>query len=138
MSFNLLVFIGVVIFEYVLGALWYSLFFGKQWLKINHPAGLPSKLEMQNLAKKATPYYGIQLFLTIVSAWVQWFFVSLQPTNWFKVSIFIWAGFMVPTLIQSVIWSDPKNNHKLLQIAIVSLNFLVNLIIAGWLFVTFG
>jgi Protein of unknown function (DUF1761) len=137
MSFNWLLIIGIVILQYVIGALWYSVIFGKQWIEINHPEGKPTKEEMAQLEKDAIPYYGIQLVLTIITVLAQWYFVMINTSNWFMTSIIIWGGFLVPTVIQSVIWSDPKNKKKPLQIFILSLNYLVTILIAGWLMVTF-
>jgi hypothetical protein len=137
MSINWIVLIGVIVLQYVIGALWYSLVFGKQWMKINHPNGLPSKEEMIRLEKEAMPYYGIQLVLTTVTAWVHLYFVSLQPSNWFATSILIWIGFLVPSLIQAIIWSDPHNKQKPLQVGIMALHFLLISILAGWAFATF-
>jgi heme O synthase-like polyprenyltransferase len=137
MSFNWLLIIGIVILQYVIGALWYSVIFGKQWIEINHPEGTPTKEEMAQLEKDAIPYYGIQLVLTIITVLAQWYFVMINTSNWLMTSIIIWGGFLVPTVIQSVIWSDPKNKKKPLQIFILSLNYLVTILIAGWLIVTF-
>jgi Protein of unknown function (DUF1761) len=137
MSFNWFLFIAVVVIQYVIGGLWYSVIFGKQWLQINHQDGLPSKEEQTRLEKEAMPYYGIQLVLTIVTVLVQSYFVAIQPANWFMTSMLIWLGFIAPTVVQGVIWSDPKNKKKAMQIGILALNYLVTIIIAGWLLATF-
>jgi hypothetical protein len=89
------------------------------------------------LEKEAMPYYGIQLVLTIVTVLVQSYFVAMQPANWFMTSMLIWLGFIAPTVVQGVIWSDPKNKKKAMQIGILALNYLVTIIIAGWLLATF-
>jgi hypothetical protein len=138
MSVNWLVLVGVIVVQYIIGALWYSVIFGKQWININHPEGKPSKAEMERLEKEAMPYYGIQLVLTAVTAYIQWYFISLQETKWLSISLLIWLGFLVPSIIQTVMWSDPKNKKKVLQVGIMSLHFLVTVILAGWAFVTFG
>jgi hypothetical protein len=130
---NWLTITGVVILQYIIGALWYSVIFGKQWIDINHPEGKPSKEEMARLEKQAIPYYGIQLILTIITVFVQSYFIKIQPSNWFMTSILIWLGFLMPTVVQGVIWSDPKNKKKVLQIGILSLNYLVTILIAGFL-----
>lgn len=132
MTFNWLLITAVVIGQYVIGALWYSVIFKKQWLEINHQEGLPSKEEMSELEKQATPFYAIQLVLTIVTVLVQAYFVGLQPSNWFMTSVLIWLGFIAPTVVQGVIWSDPKNKKKAMQIGILTLNYLVTIILAGW------
>lgn len=128
---------GAVVLQYIIGALWYSVIFGKQWMDINHPQGKPLKEEIARLEKEATPFYGIQLVLTIITVAVQSHFILLQPSNWFVTSILIWLGFLVPTAVQGVIWSDPKNKKKALQVGILALNYLVTIILAGWILATF-
>ena len=138
MSINWLVFIGVIIVQYVIGALWYSLIFGKQWILINHPEGRPSKKEMEEMGKTATPYYVIQLVLTTVTAYFQWVFVMENMDKWLETSLLIWVGFLVPMIIQTIIWSDPNNKRKLTQVGIMALHSLVTVILAGWAFAMFG
>ena len=137
MTINWLTLAVVVVLQYIIGALWYSVIFGKQWIDINHPEGKPSKEEMDRLEKAAMPYYGIQLALTIVTVGVQSYFVAMQPANWFMTSILIWLGFLMPTVVQGVIWSDPKNKKKALQIGILALNYLVTIMLAGWILASF-
>jgi Protein of unknown function (DUF1761) len=138
MSINWLVLVGVVVVQYVIGALWYSVIFGKQWMQINHPNGLPSVEEMKKLGDEATPSYAIQLLLTIATVAVQYYFMDKHPMDWLMTSFLIWFGFLAPIAIQGVIWSDPQNKKKALQIGILCLNYLVTAIIAGYLIATFG
>jgi hypothetical protein len=137
MSLNWITLAVVVVLQYVIGALWYSVFFKNQWIKINHPDGMPSPEEMGKMGKEAIPYFGIQFGLTVMTAIIQWYVMANSSLNWLIISILIWGGFLVPTLIQSVIWSDPRNKKKLMQIGIVTLNLLVNSLLAGYLFATF-
>lgn len=138
MSINWLVLAGVIVVQYVIGALWYSMIFGKQWLAINHPNGLPSKDEMSKMEKEAVPFYGLQLVLTIVTVVVQMHFIKLNISEWLLTSFLIWLGFLAPIAIQGVIWSDPSNKKKALQIGILCLNYLVTAIVSGFLITKFG
>lgn len=138
MDVNWLIVIGVIVAQYIIGALWYSVIFGKQWIEINHPEGKPSKEEMERLEKEAMPFYGVQLVLTIITVIVQSYFVQMDTSNWFITSILIWLGFIMPTVVQGVIWTDPKNKKKLLQISILASNYLVTIILAGWLLASFA
>jgi Protein of unknown function (DUF1761) len=138
MTTNWLALGGIIVAQYIIGALWYSLIFGKQWIQINHPKGLPSKEEIARLEKEATPYYIIQFVLTCITAWVQWKFIMNDQDNWVSISLLIWAGFLVPSIIQTVMWSDPQNKKKLLQVGIMALHFLVTVLLAGYVFATFG
>ncbi len=137
MNVNWLILGAVVIVQYVIGALWYSVFFNKQWIEINHPEGAPSKEEMAKLEKEAMPLYAVQLVLTIITVSVQAYFIGLQPSNWLMISSLIWLGFIFPTVVQDIIWSNPKNKKKTLQIFILVLNYLVTILFAGWFLATF-
>jgi glycerol-3-phosphate acyltransferase PlsY len=132
-----MVLIVVIVVQYVFGAVWYSAIFQKQWVEINHPEGKPSKAEMERLGKEATPYYIVQLVMTALTAWAQWYFISMQPNNWFNISFWLWLGFLVPGVIETIIWSDPKNKKKVLQTVIMSANLFLLTMVAGWAFVTF-
>jgi hypothetical protein len=138
MSINWLAFIIVTLIQYGIGAVWYSLLFGKQWLEINHPEGTPSKEQIAEMGKQATPYYAIQLILTAATNIGLLYF--LQKTNykdWLASTFVIWLCFTVSMTIQNIIWSDPKNKKKALQVGIIVLHMLVTLILGGWVFTTF-
>jgi hypothetical protein len=137
MSFSILTLIIIVVAQYVLGALWYSVIFKNQWIDINHPEGKPTKEEMAVMEKEAMPLYGYQLIVTIIAAIAQWYFVAMNYSNWLMTSLVLWAGVVATTVIISVMWSDPKNKQKLLHIGIVTSNLLVNALFAGWMFATF-
>jgi Protein of unknown function (DUF1761) len=137
MSINWLVFIGVTIAQYVIGALWFSVLFGKQWIKINHPEGTPSKKQMEEMGKTAGPLYGIQLGLQVIMNLALLYLLQNSTIAWATLGLIVWAGFLTTMIVQNVIWSDPKNKLKLLQIAIVSSEMFVLTMIAAWAFAAF-
>jgi Protein of unknown function (DUF1761) len=137
MNLNWLTLIAVIVIQYVIGAFWYSVVFKNQWMGINHPEGVPSKEEQARLEKEAIPYYIIQLLMTVATAAVQWYFIAMNPSNWLQTSFLIWLGFLVPAVVQTIIWSDPKNKQKILQTAIMGSNLLILTVLAGWAFATF-
>jgi hypothetical protein len=135
MTINWVAFILVTIIQYVIGALWYSVVFGKQWLAINHPEGTPSKEEMKEMEKQATPYYAIQLLLTIgTNIGLLYVLQKTNYTDWLSTTFIVWLCFMVSMTVQNIIWSDPKNKLKTLQIGIITLHMIITLLIAGWAF----
>jgi Protein of unknown function (DUF1761) len=50
-SLNWLVISVVTVGNFILGALWFSLFFGKQWMQIHHGDKVPSEAEMAEMSK---------------------------------------------------------------------------------------
>jgi hypothetical protein len=138
MTINWITFIIVTIIQYGIGAIWYSLIFGKQWIKINHPEGDPSKEQMKEMEKQATPYYIIQLFLTIITnLGLIYFLQKTKPGDWLLTTLVVWLTFIVSMTIQNIIWSDPKNKLKGLQIFIIALHMIITLVIGGWAFASF-
>jgi Protein of unknown function (DUF1761) len=137
MSINWLSFVLLTLAQYIIGALWFSVFFKNQWILINHPEGTPSKQEMERMGKEAVPYFGIQLLLQIIYNYAFVYIYKNSNINWLVLSLTIWFGFFSTMIVQSVIWSDPKNKRKLLQISIVSLEMLVLTVFSGWVFSNF-
>ncbi len=123
-----------VIAQFVLGAFWYGpLLFGKQWMKFNDCEGL-SKVELQKMQKAMTPFYGLQLFITIVTTLVLALFIQAVPMlSPFAVASFIWLGFVVPTQISSVIWGKDQRKYFLLKLSIMAVNAFISLMLAAWI-----
>ncbi len=139
MSINWLVFLTVTLVQYIIGALWFSVLFGKQWLHINHPEGLPTQEEMQRMGKEAGPVYGIQFVIQVVSNLALYYLAkNTAQTSWLGLALIVWIGFSVPVTMQNILWSDPKNKRKPEQIIIVASELLVLTAIAAWAFKTFA
>lgn len=120
-----------VVLQFIVGAVWYSVLFGKLWGQIHGFDKLP-KATQQKMMKEMGPYYGIQLFLTVVTTVVLAIFITNQPDwNPYAMAAFFWLGFVVPTQASAAIfggterkWLSPHlprarcNSPPLLQIII--------------------
>ncbi len=124
--------------QFVLGALWYSpLLFGKWWMQIMEMSQL-SKEELQDMQKSMTPFYVVQIILTLLSTFVLAMFVYyLQMAHVgfhaYGVAGWIWLGFIAPTQIASVIWANTKRKFWCKQIFIMTSYQLVGLMIAAFI-----
>ena len=124
--------------QFVLGALWYSpLLFGKWWMEIMEMTNLP-KEEMQKMQKEMTPFYGLQLLLTIIFTVVLAMFIQfLQMANVgfhaYGVAGWVWLGFIAPTQIAGVIWANTKKKHWPKQLFVMLSYQLVGLMLAAFI-----
>lgn len=127
-----------VVAQFVLGALWYSpLLFGRWWMQIMEKTNL-SKSELQKLQKQMLPFYGLQLFLTLLSTFVLVMFVHFmhkgEPSfHAYGVSGWIWLGFIAPTQISAVVWGNTKRAVWGKQIFVMLSYQLVALMVTAYL-----
>lgn len=132
MEVNILAVIVATIVMFAVGALWFSVLFGKQWGKIHGFYEL-SKAEQKAMSAKMGPYYGLQLVITIISAWVLAYLMVLLPnTSPFIIAVLVWAGFTMPANVSGVIFSDTKPQYIWPKILILTGEALVRLVIAAW------
>ncbi len=105
------VLVGAVL-SMAIGAVWYGPLFGKKWLEI---IGATTKdLEArEKMQKSAGPLYVIQFVLTLFQVLVLAHLVAdnvlvggLERTLW------IWAGFVIPTLAGSAMWTNESGKIK--------------------------
>lgn len=134
MSFTfLIVLLAIAVLQMVLGMLWYGpKMFGNLWMKITG-GDKHSESELEILKKKMMPYYVLQFFLSIWSAFVTINIIAvIGVINPFIVAGFLWLGFLVPMIIQSVIWGGSERKYWTKQIAIMSgYQFLASMITAS-------
>ena len=119
------------VLDFIAGAVWYSVFFGKIWGHIHGFDKLPK--EVQNkMQKEMGPFYGLQALVTLVTVFVLAIFLSYQPTwNAYAMAGFFWLGFVLPTLISAVIFSNTERKFMFPKVAIQSGAALVCLEIAA-------
>ena len=118
---------------FAVGAFWYSLPFRKKWAQI-HGFDKLSEKEQQALMKSMGLTYGIQLIMTIVmSAALVYSIVSYPGIPFFLIAIFVWLGFVVPSQVSAVLFSRTPDQYKAQQIAVMSGEALVRLVITSWI-----
>ncbi len=129
---------GGTLFAFILGAVWYSpLMFGNLWAKING-ADKYTKEELQKLEKEMTKFYLLQLFLTILTMFVLYQnikYFGAEKGIWF--ALFMWLGYVMPTQVAGVIWSNTEKKYWFKQICILASCQLVAFLVAGYIFSVF-
>lgn len=117
---------------FAVGAFWYGVPFQKAWGRI-HGFDKLSKKEQEALMKDMGMTYGIQLVVTVISAYVLAHFLTLVPhLEFYKLAFFLWVGFVMPSQVSAVLFSRTEKKYKFEQIAIMSAEALVRLMLAAW------
>ena len=121
MPLNYTAIIVATVLQFIVGAIWYSALFGKLWGKI-HGFDKLSKEVQQKMMSEMGPYYGVQLFVTLLTSFVFELFIANLPPDWnpFGMAAFFWLGFVVPTQVGSVIFGGTPKEWMVKKIAVQS------------------
>lgn len=120
MHLNYLAVLVATVVDFVIGAIWYSVFFGKLWGKIHGFDKLP-KATQQKLMKGMGPFYALQALVTLVTAFVLAIFLAYQPTwNAYAMAGFFWIGFVVPTQVSGVVFGGTEAKWMLTKILVMA------------------
>lgn len=118
MSLNYVAVLVATVLQFVAGAVWYSVFFGKLWGKM-HGFDKLSKEVQQKMMKSMGPMYAVQFLVTILTTFVLAIFLANQPTwNPYAMAGFFWLGFVVPTQVSAVIFGGTESKWILTKIAV--------------------
>jgi hypothetical protein len=122
------------LFQFVLGALWYSpLMFGNLWMQIVGDASL-TEAEKAKIQKEMTPFYFLQLILTVTFtlclSYLLTFNTGLSP---YATSLLVWIGIVIPMQVSGVIWGSTKKIFWFRQIAVMSMNQLVGILVSTYI-----
>lgn len=121
MEINVLAVGIAVILQFILGAVWYGpLLFGNLWMKI-HDCDKLSKEEMQKMQNQMMPYYGVQLFVTLVTTVVLAILMKELPQySPFNLAGILWIGFMVPAQVSAVIFGKDEKKWFAKKLSIMA------------------
>lgn len=118
MQLNFLAIILATVAQFIIGAIWYSLLFGKLWGKIHGFDKLPKAVQ-QKMMKGMGPFYGIQFLVTLISTVVLALFITYLPLwNAYAMAAFFWLGFIVPAQVSAVIFGGTESKWIVKKIAV--------------------
>lgn len=119
MQFNYLAILLATVAQFVIGALWYSVLFGKLWGKIHGFDKLPKETQ-DKMMKEMGPYYGLQLLVTIITSVVLYIFIVFLPHDWnvYALAGFFWLGFVLPAQVSAVIFGGTDKKWIAKKIAV--------------------
>lgn len=132
MEVNVLAVLAATAAMFATGAVWYMAFFSKQWGEI-HGFEKLSKKEQKEMQAQMGPYYGTQLVVTFVSAWILAFLISIVSTaTFYELAFLLWLGFIVPTEVSSVIFGGTEGRWILSKITIAIGGSLATTLVGAW------
>lgn len=124
--------LAATVVMFIIGAFWYMVPFGKMWSKI-HGFDKLSKAKQNEMSKKMGPWYGVQLLVTIVSAYVLAMLIALLPDQSpYFIAFMVWLGFVVPTEASSQIFGGAPEGYVWHKIGISVAEALLHLLAAAW------
>lgn len=124
MEISILGIILATIAQFAVGAVWYSLLFGKIWGRIHGFDKLPKEVQKEMVSKMG-PWYGVQFVVTVLTSVVLAYLIAWLPNKSpYLIAILVWIGFIVPTQVSDVIFGGTESKwiaKKLLVLAGASL-----------------
>jgi hypothetical protein len=121
----------------LVGWFWYGPLFGRKWMEI---IGAPEMDEAAQKAmqKEATSLYAIQFILVLLQLYVLSHYIKGWEVSGIENALWIWLGFVVPTLAAAAMWNNDPNRIKLARFGIQAGYQLVIFVIFGFIISTWG
>jgi len=115
----------------VIGSVWYGPLFGKKWIEINGlNVGDIAKREV--MQKAAMPLYLIQFGLSLLQLYILAHFIGgWKEASGVETSIWIWLGFVMPTVAGLSMWNMQLTKVRLAMFLISSGYQLVSFVAFG-------
>lgn len=113
---------------FVIGALWYSVLFGKVWMKLS---GMDRKKIEKEKKKGMAKSYVAGFAALLVMAFVLAHFVDMAEATTVlggaQAGFWSWLGFIAPVMLGSVIWEGKSLKLYIINVA----HYLVVLLVMG-------
>ncbi len=137
MEINYWAVLAGALFSMIFGSLWYGPLFGKKWIEIN---GLSAEdiAKREAMQKAAMPLYFVQFGLSLLQLYVLAHFVGgWKEASGVETSIWIWLGFVMPTVAGLSMWNMQPTKVRLVMFLLSSGYQLVcfvafGLILGAW------
>jgi hypothetical protein len=129
-NFNIVAIILATIAQFAVGAIWYMPLFGKIWGQIHCFDKLDKKAQKEMQAKMG-PFYGLQLFVTLITTIVLSKLILMVPNySSYMLAVMVWVGFVVPTQVADVVFGGTEQRWIATKVAIVAGGSLTCLLVA--------
>ncbi|MCA9353661.1 DUF1761 domain-containing protein [Candidatus Nomurabacteria bacterium] len=108
-SINYLAIIVCGVIAMVVGSVWYGPLFGKTWMRIVGVSEMDES-RRKEMQKKAMPQYIIQFVLVLFQVLVLSHLINdTQSVTGLSRSLWIWAGFVMPTIAGCAMWTNDSS-----------------------------
>jgi hypothetical protein len=133
MELNWLTISIVIVANFILGALWFSLFFGKQWMWIHHGDKTPSEKEMTEMSKgmwilMVSEFVATALIIIGLACIIR----ATPEYSGLQVGFMVWLAFILPMIVSGVIWGNDRKEVRLQKITLSASYRLIALLAAGY------
>lgn len=137
MEVNLVAVLASAIAMFAVGGFWYMVPFAKIWGEM-HGFNKLSKKEQKEAQAQMGPYYGAQIVVTLISAWMLAYFLTLLPSmQWYALAFWLWLGFIVPTTVSAVIFGGTEAKWIVKKTSIMIAGSLVCTLVGAWVITLF-
>ncbi|OGY43315.1 MAG: hypothetical protein A2729_05340 [Candidatus Buchananbacteria bacterium RIFCSPHIGHO2_01_FULL_39_14] len=122
------------LFHMVLGWAWYSVLFGKAWMKLMKIDA--KKVEEAKKKSMAKPF-GIMTIAALVMSYILAHFIrytgSMSALEGLQAGFWLWLGFIATVMVNSVLWEEKPWKLYLLNVAYYLVSLLgMGVILASW------
>lgn len=108
-NINMLAVVVCAVAALALGFVWYGPLFGKKWMRVMGSDQM-SPEAMEKMKKAAMKLYVVQFLLSLFQAFVLAHFVSgFGIATGILGSVWIWAGFVMPTIAAACMWTSDSS-----------------------------
>lgn len=137
MDVNLVAVLAATAVMFAIGAFWYMVPFGKMWGKI-HGFNKLSKKQQEEMQQQMAPWYGVQLAVTVISAYVLAVLIGLMPSESpYYVAFLVWVGMIFPAQTAAMIFGGAPEGYIWQKIGISTSESLLHLLAAAWVITLF-
>jgi fatty acid desaturase len=124
----------VTVANFILGAVWFSAFFGKQWWRIHHGDEKMTEAKMKEMSKgmgtlMVTEFVATGLMIVGLACLIG----AIPEYSGIKIAFMVWLAFVLPMVISSVIWGNDRREMRLQKIALSASYRLIALLGAGYI-----
>jgi hypothetical protein len=133
-SLNYIAIMSITIGTWAAGALWFGPLFGKLWMRVHHGDKKFSASEMAKMSEGMWKLLVGEIFANLLLVTGLAILIQRMPAfSGMHLGLFVWAGFVLPTLLSSVLWGNDQKQYMLLKIVISGSYRLIMLAGAGYL-----
>ena len=132
MEVNMMGVLAATVAQFAFGALWYMPLFGSVWGKM-HGFDKLSKKEQDQARSKMGPWYGAQLLVTAITAFVLAKLIIMLPAESpYMLAAWVWFAFVFPTQVSGVIFGGTDEKWIPTKIAIQAFGALGCVLVAAF------
>jgi len=136
-SLNWSVIIIMTVVSFILGHLWFGVFFGKQWQRI-HGVDCMDEKTKKTLMKGIWKIMVSELISTLlIIIGLACIIRAVPEYSGVKTALMVWVAFVVPLTISNVIWGGDKRKDMVAKITITVGYRLIPMLITGYVLTQF-